>query len=471
MSEDYTRILNRQIQKYLSGSPVTNELRAFLTAVNDNYKQYDRDRELLERSLEFTSAELTAANEKMRAETRIAIEKLTENEQILKSINENLSEGIFRVDEKGLILLANKAFTKLFDLPEINSPDHHSIQDFFEHDDGWNSLKSRLELSGVLKNDEVALQNRKGEKIWVLISIIKTRRTDGHFVYDGSIVNINNQKETEKNLRLANDLMTKTIALRKKAEEDLKHALEKERELNEMKSRFISMTSHEFRTPLTVIQSNSELLALKLDALPGPQHEKIIKHINTITEEISRLTRLIDDILLMGRIDSGKIIFNPSTINLSELITELLNSGESLKNEHRKATLTITGDEKPFQCDATLITHAFNNIISNAYKYSDERPAPEVILNYEPARIKIIVQDHGIGIPESEQSVLFDSFFRASNTSNIKGTGLGLVITKQFIELHHGTIHIASKINQGTCVTIELPVIDYGENPVLRLKS
>ncbi len=465
MGEDYTRILNRQIQKYLSGAQITTELRAFLNAVDDNYKQYDRDRELLERSLEFTSAELTTANEKMRAENRIAIEKLTENEQILKSINENLSEGIFRVDDNGLIILANKAFTKLFDLPEINSPDHHSIQDFFEKADGWNSLKTRLELTGVLKNDEVALQSRTGEKIWVLISIIKTRKTDGHFVYDGSIVNISNQKETEKNLRLANDLMTKTISLRKNAEEDLKHALEKERELNEMKSRFISMTSHEFRTPLTVIQSNSELLALKLDSLPGPQHEKIIKHINIITEEISRLTRLIDDILLMGRIESGKILFNPTLVNLSELITELLNSGESLKYENRKATLMITGNAIPIQCDATLMTHAFNNILSNAYKYSDERPAPEVNLIYDPQKVKIIVQDHGIGIPEAEQSTLFDSFFRASNTSNIKGTGLGLVITKQFIELHHGTINIASKINQGTTVTLELPVMDYAQKP------
>lgn len=293
-------------------------------------------------------------------------------------------------------------------------------------------------------------------RIWVLISMVKVAR-NGHIdVYDGSVVNITQQKETERNLRRANDILANTINIRKKAEEDLRRALEKEKELTELKSRLVSMTSHEFRTPLTTIQANAELLSIKLGNVIGDHKDKLDKHLGRITSEISKLTRLMDDILLMGRFESGKITFQPQAMDLVNFLRDIIQV-KSNWNDEREVRLEVKGQVRSFSGDAALLTHVFTNLISNALKYSKDAAAPEMSLIFEPDGVRVELRDFGIGIPEEEKGKLFQTFYRASNASGIQGTGMGLVVVKQFVEIHGGSINIESKENSGTTVTISFP--------------
>lgn len=460
---DYSKTLRRQIQKHLRDITDVSGLEDFLQSVNETYRHSERDRELLERTLDLTSAELTTLNEKIRDEKARALEKLSENEQILKSINENLSEGIFRLNSQGQILFANQAFFRLFGLDASDRWKQTTLIELFADKERWTDLKSRVEINSVLKNEENQMVRSTGERIWVLISMVKVAQSSGSDCYDGSVVDITRQKEIERNLRRANDILANTINIRKKAEEDLRKALEKEKELTELKSRLVSMTSHEFRTPLTTIQTNSEILSIKLRELMGNDQSKIEKHLDRIVGEVVKLTRLMDDILLMGRYESGKIVFQPQEIDLVELASELVHSRKLLNGEDREVLLQIAGTPRPFIGDPTLLSHAITNVVNNALKYSKGCPPPEVSLHFDEEGVVLAVRDFGIGIPEGEKDKLFDTFYRATNVTNIQGTGMGLVIVKQFIELHKGTIRLESEEGKGTVVIINLPYIAPGE--------
>ena len=460
MMTDFSRTLRRQIQKYLGTRGDDPELAAFLNAVNESYRLSDRDREMLERSLDLTSGELTALNEKIREEKTQALEKLTENEQILTSINQNLSEGVFRIATNGRILFANRAFLDLLELPRDQDPIQQNFEELFAISETWFTLKSMIEINGFVKNEETQMLTGKTGRIWALVSMVRVTVPGKGEVYDGSMVNITQQKETEKNLRRANDILANTINIRKKAEEDLRRALDKERELAELKSRLVSMTSHEFRTPLTTIQTNTELLSMKLSGIPALDSEKVKRHIDRITGEISKLTRLMDDILLMGRYESGKIVFQPEDIDLVAMVSELIQSKGHLAADERQIPMHVSGTPYPIKGDVTLLTHAINNLVTNALKYSPEKRAPEVYVNFLEGKVELKIRDFGIGIPLEEQSKLFQTFYRATNATNIQGTGMGLVIVKQFIEMHGGTVELESEVDVGTCVTLVLPVIN-----------
>ena len=268
----------------------------------------------------------------------------------------------------------------------------------------------------------------------------------------------------------ANDITRYVLDLRQKETEvaaknvelegirrDLEVALKKETELSQMKTGFISMTSHEFRTPLTTIQANAELLELHLgsnDSLT-PQSTKFLKR---ISGEITRLTTLMNDILLMGRIESGRLPFQPASVDLPHLLVETLESAKSDAQETRVPVFEMEGQPVPVHVDAFLFNHIFTNLISNALKYSRGKPAPKVLLRFLLTYFEVHVIDYGIGIPKSEQSKAFESFFRASNVSNIHGTGLGLAITRQFVEMHGGEISIQSQEGEGTTVTVRFPL-------------
>ncbi len=439
MSADYTKTLNRQIQKHLPTENLSPALLHFLTVVNESYKQFDRDRELVERALDLTSSELVTAYEKIREEKKLVLEKLSDSEQILKSINENLSEAVFRINEDGIIYFANQAFCNMFDVEIHDGITNASISELFMDADGWKNFKSRFDTIGILKNAEIQMKRKSGEQQWALISMVKVKKNDEDWVYDGSIVNITHQKEIEQNLKVA---------------------LEKEKELGEMKSRFVSMTSHEFRTPLTTIQANAEILSIKIHDKPAISIEKIEKHLNRITTEVSRLTQLMDDILIMGRLESGKIIYDPAEVDIKTLIQNLLQERDIYINEDRTIQFSCLGEERMFFGDQNLLRHAISNLISNAFKYSKGCPSPEIQLSFRTDRITIAVKDYGIGIPVEEQPRLFDSFFRATNVGNIQGTGLGLIIVKQFIEIHQGSVMVDSAENKGTRIIVELPTFD-----------
>ena len=245
------------------------------------------------------------------------------------------------------------------------------------------------------------------------------------------------------------------ITLLKEAEQKVKEALDKERYLSELKSRFVSMASHEFRTPLAGILTSIELVKILLEKNRKSYDVKIDMHLERAIEEIDRMTAIMDNILLFGKMQSGKFPFRPQRHDIRLFLSQLVDDIQ-MRHPHRQILFSHAGQGKHCFFDEKQMAHVFTNIIENALKYSPEDKPVMVELADSAFGYRIEVADHGIGIPKNEQPLLFDSFFRASNAENIQGTGMGLVIAKQFVDAHQGKIQIESEAGDGCKVIVEL---------------
>jgi PAS domain S-box len=266
-----------------------------------------------------------------------------------------------------------------------------------------------------------------------------------------NVVNLTNHKGDLIGIAYIIEDVTKM----KQAEESLHVALEKERELHELKTSFVSMTSHQFRTPLTTILSNSEMLDELLDNLEDTNKERGKRFVKRIYDNIERLELLMSDVLLVGKMQSGKTNFRPQQFKLTDFIKSLISDTNFAYQNDRKINYTAEGNEKEFTGDPQLLSHILNNLLSNAFKYSKNDVGLKI--EYLENTVKLSISDQGIGIPKEDQSKLFNSFFRASNTENLTGTGLGLVIVKEYVEMHGGTITFSSIPNTGTTFIVEMP--------------
>ncbi len=244
----------------------------------------------------------------------------------------------------------------------------------------------------------------------------------------------------------------KDITAQKLSESQVLNSLIKEKELNELKSKFVGMVSHEFRTPLAAISSSLELIRLiNVDSL----NDKTINHLNKINEQVRRMTELMNEVLLISKIESGGILPVFLDLNIKDLLESI--ASEYIQNGYDINIISHTIDYI-LQADRNMIFHVFSNLISNAAKYSFDNNKIEIkIKDLDSNRIEISIIDKGIGIPEAEQSKLFTSFYRASNIKNIPGTGLGLIVVKHFLDLHDAKINFISKLNEGTEFKIVLP--------------
>lgn len=234
-------------------------------------------------------------------------------------------------------------------------------------------------------------------------------------------------------------------------------ALEKERQLSKLKSSFISMASHEFRTPLTTIQSSNELISMYLDHGNGPTDQKLLKHVERIRSELDRLNSLLKDVFTLGRLDVGKTKLNKDFTSLVNIVKQVIVETK-IPFPDRNVQLIVKGKEFQVSLDSQLISHALANLITNALKYSEGKGDPVVTIIYDKEAVKIAIKDDGIGIPKKDQKELFESFSRASNVGDIEGTGLGLVIVKQFIEMHSGKVSLISDYGAGSEFIVTLPL-------------
>ena len=239
---------------------------------------------------------------------------------------------------------------------------------------------------------------------------------------------------------------------------ELEQSLAKERELNELRSMFVATASHQFRTPLTVIQSGVEIMEMYLEDLPDDKQVRFQKQFNKIQTEVERLEFLMSDILLLGRANAARTPFNPENGDLVQYVNEILeNKYNNRYPIERKVILKVSGEPVMVDFDHKLIGHAIENIISNAYKYSDEENL-ELHISFDDTEVNLAISDKGMGIPPEDLKNLFQPFYRATNTNDIEGTGLGLAIVKEFVEKHAGKIFLTSKLNKGTTVNVILPV-------------
>lgn len=239
---------------------------------------------------------------------------------------------------------------------------------------------------------------------------------------------------------------------------ELKQSLEKERELNELRTMFVSTASHQFRTPLTVIQSGVEIMEMYVENLTEDKQKPFKKQFTKIQAEVERLQSLMNDVLLLGRANADRTPFKPETADLVAFCTNIAEEkyNPTVAND-RKINISITGKPVVVDFDPKLLGHAIENIISNGFKYSEEG---NILLNihFLTDVVEIAITDYGIGIPEEDQKNLFQPFYRATNTDDFDGTGLGLSVVKEFIEQHKGNIFVKSQLNKGTTITIQIPV-------------
>ena len=237
----------------------------------------------------------------------------------------------------------------------------------------------------------------------------------------------------------------------------LKEALAKEKELGKLKSSFVSTASHQFRTPMAIIKSNTELLDMIIKSGQESNYAKLEKATARIRKEVSRMTDLMDEVLVLGKITSGALKPNIQPTDLMEVCTELINEYNLLQPDGRNVDFSVVGNPLSLELDPKLINNAISNLLSNAFKYS-KKGNPKLTLHYEPSQVRLQIQDTGIGIPENDLPNLFQAFQRASNVQDISGTGLGLVIAKEYLEINRAIINVQSVINEGTLFSITFPV-------------
>ena len=232
-------------------------------------------------------------------------------------------------------------------------------------------------------------------------------------------------------------------------------ALAEEKELNRLKSNFISMVTHEIRTPLALILGSSEILSRYLDRLTP---EKRAEHLQTIDAAVLRMSALMEDVLLFSKAEAGRMEFNPGPMDLKSFCTQLLDETASATNRRCPLELHVGEISEPARGDEHLLRHVFSNLLANAAKYSPPGSPVTFSVARTGGEAIFIVQDRGMGIPEVDRQRLFTPFYRGKNVATIQGTGLGLVIVKHCVERHGGTIEIVSAENLGTTVSVRLPL-------------
>lgn len=342
---------------------------------------------------------------------------------------------------------------------------------------GWldeaqrNKVMQKLGSGGKIRDEEMIFTGKNGKQIigFVNIEIIKVSGRDCILT---TLLDITERKKTEaelekhknhlqelvnertKEIEAINIELKKEIELKEKAEKDLALALQKEKELNILKSRFISTASHEFRTPMTSMLMSADLIKKYLNRWP---EEKIKTHLDRIIGSISSLTELIDDVILINRAESKKLEFEPVNTNLDNECKKIINDLDAYLTDKHNFIYQFKCNKKCYVIDPKQFEIIVGNLLSNAIKYSTK--GGDILLKVEESQnnLKITVQDHGIGIPEQDISRLYEPFHRAKNVEDIKGSGLGLSIVKNSVALCSGNISVESKLGEGTTFIVTIP--------------
>ncbi|MDG2227662.1 MAG: PAS domain S-box protein [Flavobacteriales bacterium] len=415
--------------------------------------------------------------------TDITKRVLAEEENIkLSFVAKNTNNGVLMLNQNREITWANTAFLERsgYSLSELI---HENAADYLLGETNVSFLNEVNEAMDNQKKVSVELlrKSKTGKEYWVDLNVqplfdnannltgfmfVEFDITD-RIINKQTIENINLiledrvQEKTQKlranELKLENSLnkeKERTIAL-KISEKKLKKSIIKEKELGKLKASFVTVASHQFRTPLAVIQSNAQLLEMfnKMDVKQAP--EKYAKVTGRITSAIANMTTLMDDVLTLGKLTSGKVPYSPEDIDLVDFCTQMVEDFNTVQLDGRSIGFATAGEAYVVALDAKLLNHSLSNLISNAFKYSIGKENPELRIDFKPTELVLSVRDYGLGIPEEEHLHLFEPFFRAGNVTNIQGTGLGLSIAKEYVEVNKGSISAKSVLGEGSCFEIK----------------
>ena len=385
---------------------------------------------------------------------------------LLTAIIDNAIDGIITIDSRGLVASINPSACKLFGyasdevigsnisklMPNPYRDEHDDYLTRYQHTGKPHIIGIGREVSG-LKKDGSVFPFRLG------VSEVKFNDT---IKYCGFIHDLTKEKEAEARIveyaaELEKLVEDRTAALRNivKALEDAKAevslSLEKEKELSQLKSRFVSMASHEFRTPLSSVQLSASLIekyALSFD------NTNIIRHVNKIKNSVGNLTGILNDFLSLEKLEAGKTEASFSRFDLVKLAEEIIEEMQMIAKQNQSIIYQHTGTSSMVNLDQNLLKNCVFNLVANAIKYSGENTFIEFNTEVTDTHCIITVKDNGIGIPENDQKHMFEPFFRAHNTGNIPGTGLGLNIVARYTQLMNGIVHFESTQNKGTLFTI-----------------
>ena len=385
------------------------------------------------------------------------------------------NESILVTDSGGKIVLVNPACEKLFGYlkdelinqpVEILIPNHLTVK----HQRERNNYNAQPHPRAMGAGLELYGKRKDGSTVPLEISLSPFESDGSRFVM-AFIIDISGRKKSEAVLKqqrdelqhltseLENRVMERTEILEKAlfeletSRKDLSEALEKEKELHELKTRFVSMASHEFRTPLATILSSLSLVK-KYGAYGDAENQS--RHINRIKSSVTHLLDILNDMLSLSKLDEGKEILNPESIDLPVFIEQIIQELQPVAKKNQLIQHFHNGLNE-VTIDIKVIKNILFNLISNAIKFSGEGKGIQVYSSINKKEIIIKVKDHGIGIPERDQHHLFERFYRAENVTHIQGTGLGLNIVAKYVEMLNGNISFESKLNKGTTFVIRLP--------------
>lgn len=368
---------------------------------------------------------------------KIAEQALMESESKLRLVIDSSLDAIITIDDKGIITEWNLQAEEIFGYT-YNQVDGKSLHDIII------PPRFRKAYIGGMKYFS---KHRKGTLLNNRFETIGYKKDKIEFPIEISLVPI------KIGTNYFFSAFIRDITLEKESIKEIENALIKERELNQLRSRFVSMASHEFRTPLTTIQTNVDLISFVANSASPELTWSLKKNFNRINSEINRLTHLMNETLLLGKLESKNVSFNPKEINLVGLCKDIISTFNK-EGEDINIDFEVSGKEKTLLIDKNLFIHILNNLISNSFKYSDDNTQLKLI--FGKGKVEILVIDSGIGIPKADLPHLFDSFYRGSNVQNRQGSGLGLSIVKQFVELHNCEIEVESEEEKGTVFKITL---------------
>lgn len=389
-----------------------------------------------------------------------------DKEALLEAIINNAIDGIITIDTTGLIEAINPSACELFGY-QVNEVVGKNIsmlmpEPYRSQHDGYIHRYHQTGEAHIIGIGREVTGLRKDKSQFPFRLAVSKVQYEGRIVYTGFIHDLSREKDAEEQLkkytsRLEHLVEERTEALQsivsqlQNAKEEVSLSLEKEKELNQLKSRFVSMASHEFRTPLSSIQLSASLIEKYAQEYQNPN---IAKHVGKIKVGVGNLTNILNDFLSLERLEAGKINPQAAPFDLVKLAEEITEEMQLIAKQNQNIIYQHTGKSSLVTLDAALLKNCIINLIANAIKYSGENTFIEFNTELDEKRCMVMIKDDGIGIPVNDQKHLFEPFFRANNTGSIPGTGLGLNIVNRYIKLMNGEVEFESAENKGAKFTL-----------------
>lgn len=369
------------------------------------------------------------------------------------------AEGLVVVDARGVILMHNPRLADMFGYP-ADGLRGHTIESLLPREVRERHVQHRVayDKKPVQRSMGIGMdlwgQRKDGSVFPVEVSLNHFTVSEKRIVM-GLVTDITLRHKAEAELQRTNqeleDRVEQRTAELREAEHSVREALEKERELHALKSRFVQMASHEFRTPLSTIMSSVDLIGRYTDGT-----EKVDKHVARIRTKVRELTAMLNEFLSLERIEQGQVQAVPAEFDIVHQCIEQIEELRGLAKPGQSIDYDHSGDERNVTTDRTMLGHVISNLVTNAVKYSPEHLPIMLRTSISQSRLYITVEDHGMGIPAEDQQHLFDRFFRGSNVMTIQGTGLGLNIVRRYLDLLGGTITFTSEPGH-TIFRVEVP--------------